>query len=89
MTKKFLGVFVAFIVTAAILLACVGRTAAFNMTIFDTVWSYQSVQIAMPDGTVKTGKVDQWKDYDDSDMVQVIIDGEPYYTHGSRIVLYG
>ena len=41
----------------------------------------------MPDGSVISGPVDTWKDYEDSDMVQVVIDNVAYYTHGSNVVL--
>ena len=41
----------------------------------------------MPDGSVVSGKVSSWKDYDDSDAVQLVIDGKTYYTHLSNVVL--
>ena len=41
----------------------------------------------MPDGTVISGKVDKWWDYENSDMVQVEIDGTVYLTHSCNVVL--
>ena len=33
------------------------------------------------------GKVDSWKDYEDGDQIQVVIDGVTYLTDTTRCVL--
>ena len=70
------------LVIAALLLASCG-----NKDYFDTVRTYHEAVIAMPDGTVVSGEVQNWRDYEDGDQVQVKIDGITYLVHSSDIVL--
>ena len=70
------------LVIAALLLASCG-----NKDYFDTVYTYHEAVIAMPDGTVVSGEVQNWRDYEDGDQVQVKIDGITYLVHSSDIVL--
>lgn len=58
-----------------------------NRQIIDTNWSFDYAYICLGNGTVVEGKVDSWKDWDDSDMIQVKIDGKTYYTHSNNVVL--
>lgn len=58
-----------------------------NRTIIDTTWSFKRAVINMPDGTVVEGKVSTWKDFAQSDMIQVTIDGVTYLTHSANVVL--
>ena len=37
--------------------------------------------------TIAEGHVTQWRDYDQSDVVQVMIDGKYYLTHYSNVIL--
>ena len=46
-----------------------------------------SVVKVMPDGEKIEGDVTSWKDFDSSDMVQVVIDGKTYLTHSSNVIL--
>lgn len=76
-----------FIILFAILAFFARTVHGFNFQFFDTTWYFDEAQIAMPDGSVINGPVDTWKDYEDSDMVQVVINDVAYYTHGSNVVL--
>lgn len=58
-----------------------------NQQIIDTTYSFDSAIIAMPDGSTISGKVESWKDYSDSDAIQVKIDGKTYYTFLDNVVL--
>lgn len=58
-----------------------------NNQVFDTTYKFHTAMIAMPDGTIVTGKVESWKDYEDSDAIQVKIDGKTYYTFLGNVVL--
>lgn len=75
-----------------LLLSAVLATALFagctNVQLLDTTYKFDLAQITMPDGSVVEGAVDSWRDYDDSDMIQVVIGGVTYYTHSSNVVLY-
>ena len=70
------------LVIAALLLASCG-----NRDYFDTVRTYHEAVISMPDGTIVSGEVQNWRDYEDGDQIQVKIDGVTYLVHSSDIVL--
>ena len=61
--------------------------AGCNAQVIDTTWRFDRAVIRMADGTTVTGTVESWKDYDDSDAVQVKIDGVTYYTHLNNVTL--
>lgn len=77
--KRFLSVFLCGLMFTA-LIGC-------NAQIIDTTWKYDRAQIKMPDGSIVEGEVFSWKDYENSDSVQVNVDGKVYYTHLANIVL--
>lgn len=58
-----------------------------NMQILDTTYSYEYAYIALPNGEWVEGKPTSWIDYEDSDVVQVVIDGKTYLTHYENVVL--
>lgn len=58
-----------------------------NWQIVDTTWNYNYAIVQLPDGRIIEGTVDGWKDYENSDSVQVKIDGDTYYTHLSNVAL--
>lgn len=49
-----------------------------NKQVIDTTFSYDNAILALPDGSVVSGKIESWKDYDDGDQIQVKIDGTTY-----------
>lgn len=51
------------------------------------VQTFNYAYVKLGDGTVVQGYVTQWRDYDDSDEVQVLLDGKFYLTHYSNVVL--
>lgn len=73
---------VAMLLVCALLLASCG-----NRDYFDTVRTYHEAMIGMPDGTIVHGKVQNWRDYEDGDQIQVKIDGVTYLVHSEDIVL--
>ena len=78
-------VILAILLTAAPFL--MRRAEAYNGTWFDTTYHFDKAQILMPDGTVISGAVEKWTDWEDSDAIQVKMDGKTYYTHISNVVL--
>jgi hypothetical protein len=73
---------------ALILISIVGLcTSCTNVQLMDTTWKFDRAVISMQDGTVVSGKVDSWLDFENSDAVQIKIDGVTYYTHLSNVVL--
>jgi hypothetical protein len=74
----------------AILLAIVmlvAMCACGNKQVFDTVRTFDRAIICLPDGTVISGEVQAWLDYEDGDQIQVKIDGVTYLVHSSQVVL--
>ena len=58
-----------------------------NRQVIDTTFSYDNAILALPDGSVVSGKIESWKDYDDGDQIQVRIDGTTYLVHSANIAL--
>lgn len=51
------------------------------------VQTFTYAYIRLGDKDIDQGYVTQWRDYDDSDVVQVLINGKFYLTHYSCVVL--
>lgn len=74
------------------LFACVGISLILlvgcgNRNLIDTTYRYEYAYIRLPNGETVEGKVQSWDDYEDSDMLQVEIDGKVYLTYSSNVVL--
>ena len=61
-------------------------TGCGNKDIFDTVYTFDEAILRLPDGTVISGEVQSWKDYE-GDQLQIKIDGVTYLVHSSQVVL--
>lgn len=62
--------------------------AGCNQQIIDTTWKYDKAIIQLPNGEIVEGEVESWKDYDNSDQIQVKIkNGDSYLVHSSNVVL--
>ena len=81
--KKFICILLIMAITCALCFALAGC----NRQIIDTTWSFERAIVFLPDGEKIEGKVSSWGDYDDSDMIQVKVDGKMYLTHSSNVVL--
>ena len=75
------------LVSAAVMALLLTGCVESNYQTVDTTYRFDRAQIKMPDGTYISGKVEQWRDYEDSDQLQVTIDGKTYLTGGENIVL--
>ncbi len=58
-----------------------------NRQIIDTSWKFDYAMVYLGGEEFAFGKLDSWLDFDDSDMIQVKIEGTTYYTHSSNVVL--
>ena len=58
-----------------------------NRQLIDVNYRFKRAIIQLPNGEIVDGKVSTWLDYDDSDAVQVTIDGKTYLTHYSNVCL--
>ncbi len=78
---------VACMLFAVTLLLTVVCLAGCNTQLIDTTYKFDEAIIKLPDGTVVSGKVESWKDYSDSDAIQIKINGTTYYTFLGNVVL--
>ena len=88
--RKFTGIVrLATTIIALILVAVIAiiTLSGCNQQVIDTTWSFEKAIINRQDGTVIEGKVTSWKDFDNSDMVQVKIGDTTYLTHMSNVIL--
>lgn len=69
-----------------IALACMLLTGC-NKQVVDMTWKYDRAIISLPDGSVVSGKVDSWTDFEDGDQIQVKVDGVTYLVHASQVAL--
>ena len=58
-----------------------------NKQMIDTTYKYDRAIIELRNGTIVEGKVQSWTDFEDSDQIQVKIDGVTYLVHSSNIDL--
>ena len=63
------------------------ETSHGNRQLIDTQYRFNRAIIKLPNGEVVDGNVSSWLDYDDSDAVQVTIDGKTYLTHYANVCL--
>ena len=76
------------IVLALLLVAmCLGLRACGNKDMWDTVYTYDRAIVALADGSVVTGRVQNWTDYEDGDQIQVKVDGKTYLVHSMNVTL--
>lgn len=59
----------------------------YNRQIIDLDYKFNYAIIFLPDGNRIEGKVSSWKDFDQSDMIQLKIDGITYLTHSANVIL--
>ena len=58
-----------------------------NKAWFDTTYSFEEVIAVLPNGTIISGKLDSWTDYEDGDQLQIKVDGITYLIHSTDCVL--
>lgn len=62
-------------------------TGCGTYSVIDMSWDYDYAYISLPNGDVVEGKIQEWKDFEDGDQIQVKIDGVTYLTDTTRAVL--
>ena len=78
------------IVVALIITLCLTLTACQigNRKIgFDTTQTFRWAIIQLGNGELIEGPVDSWRDFDESDVVQITIKGVTYLTHYANAIL--
>ena len=81
MKKPAIKVLALVLLASALLLAMTGFT-------LKTTYLFSYARIYTPDGRIFVeGKVSSWRDYGDSDQLEVVINGTAYLVHASLIIL--
>ena len=78
---------VGFVVLLLMFASAAQRAHAFNYDWFDTTYAFDRAIVRLPDGEIIAGAVDSWKDYENSDQIQVKIDGVTYLVHSNNVAL--
>lgn len=58
-----------------------------NKQVVDLQYQFNYAIIELPNGQIIDGRVETWRDYDESDQLQVKINGIYYLVHSTDVVL--
>ena len=61
--------------------------ACGNRDMWDTVHTFDRVIVQLADGSVIEGKCQNWRDYENSDMMQVKVGDKTYLVHSTNCTL--
>lgn len=79
--------FVGYVLLVIIMAVIIATSTGCNYQMMDTTWSFERAIIGLPNGKTIEGEVESWLDYENSDQIQVKIDGKTYLVHSEDIVL--
>lgn len=63
------------------------QTHIGNRQLMDMSYHFDRAILKLPNGEVVEGKLNSWLDFDDSDVIQVKIDGKTYLTSYVNVCL--
>lgn len=75
------------LIAIVLLILMIFTIVSCNMQVVDTTYSFERAIIFLPNGEKIEGRVERWGDYENSDMIQVKINGKTYLTHSSNVIL--
>lgn len=74
--------------TIVVILAIVVITlSSCNYDVIDLTYQYNYAYIQLQNGEVIEGRVESWRDYEDGEQLQVVIDGVTYLTNSYNCTL--
>lgn len=77
------------ILCAVLLLTTMFSLASCNRGMTDFNYKFDYAYVYCGNNLIAEGTVEKWWDYENSDMVQVKIDGKVYLTHSANVILVG
>lgn len=83
---KKIVLFAALLALILTLTACT-TTTGNRVTYGTDVQTFNYAYVRLDGEEIEKGFVTQWRDYDNSDVVQVLVNGKYYMTHYSNVVL--
>lgn len=89
MSTKTKDILVEIGIVVIILLVIFGLFELFkgNRQIIDTAQRFDHAMIKLADGEIVEGRVDSWRDYENSDQIQVTVNGTTYLVHSTNVTL--
>ena len=90
MTKKKTWIIgIAVLVLVLVIAGCViyWQTHIGNRQLMDAKYHFDRAMVKLPNGEVVEGKLTSWLDFEDSDVIQVKMDGKTYLTSYVNICL--
>ena len=86
--KKVATILIILVLSMLVLTGCEGQVKTGNrITAGKDVQTFTYAYIRLGERDIAEGYITQWRDYDDSDAVQIMIDGKFYLTHYSCVVM--
>lgn len=86
--KKYIAAILLLVVVVVACTSCSQQKVVGNrVTDGADVQRFDYAIVKLGDKVIAEGKVRQWRDYEDSDVVQVVIGNNYYLTHYSNVVL--
>lgn len=64
-----------------------GLYSCSNRDHWDTVFRYDRVIVQLADGSIVEGECQNWRDYENSDMMQVKVGNKTYLVHSTNCTL--
>lgn len=75
------------LVVVLVLGVVAGAYAWGNKSWFDTTYSFERAIIRLPNDRIVDGKLESWLDFENSDQIQIKIDGAVYLTHITNVCM--
>ena len=75
------------VLLAVVLTGCMETQTGNRVTHGKDVQTFTYAYIRLGDKDIVEGYITQWRDYDNSDTVQIMIDGKYYLTHYTNVIL--
>lgn len=86
MKKKWIVLTVMLLIGLVVFAGCEYKTGN-RITGGKDVQTFTYAYVKLDGQEIVSGYINQWRDYDDSDVVQVMIGGKYYLTHYSNVVM--
>lgn len=85
--QKIVLIVVLFIAAVMVLTSCDSKQVGNRVIAGKDVQTFTYAYIRLGDKAIVEGYINQWRDYGNSDTVQIMIDGKYYLTHYSCVVM--
>lgn len=86
--KRSIAIIMALLICAFVMVGCEYQHSTGNrITAGSDIQTFNYAYVYLDGNKIAEGAVMQWRDYEDSDTIQVMMNGKFYLTHYSNVVL--